>query len=176
MRTRLVLIAAGPVLSAAPLHADDIEDRAVEAVKKLGGSVTRDDADPAHPVIGVNLVARPATDSDLFDVALLEGLRSLSLSVCLGVTDKGMKYMAGLSGLEKLDLAYTGVTDAGLKRVTGLTELHRLNLSGDKVTDEGLKELVALTKLRELFLSRTQVTDEGVAALQKAMPDCKINR
>ena len=45
-----------------------------------------------------------------------------------------------------------------------------------KVTDAGLKELTALKELQTLDLTGTQVTDSGVAALQKALPDCKIIR
>jgi hypothetical protein len=54
--------------------------------------------------------------------------------------------------------------------------LETLNLGYTKVTDDGLKVLAALTKLRTLNLVGDKVTDEGVAALQKALPDCKIIR
>jgi hypothetical protein len=62
------------------------------------------------------------------------------------------------------------------RRVAALGGLRSLNLAGDKVTDEGLKELAALKQLRKLVLTRTKVTDDGVAALEKALPDCKISR
>jgi hypothetical protein len=68
------------------------------------------------------------------------------------VTDAGMKAVAGFKGLETLKVGYTGVSDAGLKRLAGLTKLRTLNLTGDKVTDD------------------------GVAALQQALPGCKIVR
>ncbi len=44
------------------------------------------------------------------------------------------------------------------------------------MTDSGLKELAALNGLHTLNLFGAQVTDAGVAALQKALPDCKISR
>ena len=48
---------ASLLLAAAPLYADGTEDAAAQAAEKLGGSVTRDDSDPAHPVVAVDLNA-----------------------------------------------------------------------------------------------------------------------
>jgi internalin A len=176
MRKRLLLIAACQLLAAGPVYADDAEDAAAKAIEKLGGAVTRDDADAAHPVVAVILAASPTTDAQLKALAALKAVRTLDLTVCLGVSDEGMKHVAGLKGLETLNLGYTGVTDAGLKRLAGLSGLRTLNLAGDRITDERLKELAALKQLRTLVLVRTQVTDDGVAALQKALPNCKISR
>jgi len=67
-----------------------------------------------------------------------------------------------------------GVTDAGLRHVAGLTELGSLNLSGTQVTDSGLRQLTRLTKLKYLDLSGTQVTGDGVKGLQRALPNCHI--
>ena len=52
--------------------------------------------------------------------------------------------------------------------------LRRLSLAGSKVTDDGLKPLHGLTGWQELDLTGTKVTAAGVAALQKALPKCKI--
>ena len=140
------------LLWAAPLYAGDAEDAAVKAVEKLGGTATRDEDDPAHPVVAVSFVGAPLTDRGLKELAPLKHLRSLDLAVCLGVTDAGLKELGGLNGLEELNLSYTGTTDKGLKRLAALKGLRKLNLIGDRVTDE------------------------GVAELQKALPDCKIDR
>jgi hypothetical protein len=42
------------------------------------------------------------------------------------------------------------------------------------VSDTGLKHLAGLSKLTQLDLSGTEVTADGAAALQKALPRCKI--
>jgi hypothetical protein len=152
MRTRLALLASGLLLAAGPACAGDAEDAAAKVVEKLGGAVEHDEADPAHPVVAVNLAATPTTDARLKALAALKALKKLDLTVCLGVGDEGMKQVAALKRLETLNICYTGVTDAGLKRMAGLTKLRTLNLTGDKVTDD------------------------GVAALQKALQDCKIAR
>ena len=57
-----------------------------------------------------------------------------------------------LSPVYQCNLSYTGATDAGLKHLEKMKGLLRLNLRGNRVTAD------------------------GVAALQKALPDCKIDR
>lgn len=145
----LPLTIAVMLLAAAPLHADDAEDQAVKAVEQLGGSVTRDDKDPAHPVVSVFLGGAKVTDADL-------------------------KVLAALKGLKGLSLTNTPVTDASLKELAPLQGLQTLSLFKTKVTDAGLKDLAALKGLKRLYLDSTKVTDAGVAELQKALPDCMI--
>ena len=55
-----------------------------------------------------------------------------------------------------------------------LKRLGRFSLAGSKGTDKGLKHLHRLTRWKELDLTGTKVTEDGVAALQKALPKCKI--
>jgi internalin A len=90
------------------------------------------------------------------------------------VKDAGLKELARLKSLQSLSLYNTKITNAGLKELAGLTSLQSLNLGGTKVTDAGLKELAGLTTLETLSLFGTQVTDAGVAALQRALPTCRI--
>jgi hypothetical protein len=81
------------------------------------------------------------------------------------------------SEVKALDLAYAGVTDEGMKTLAGLKGLETLDLSYTQVTDGGLKELAGLKGLKTLALFNCKgVTDAGVAELQKALPDCKITR
>jgi hypothetical protein len=188
------------LLAASPLLADDAEDKAVEAVKKLGGKVIRDDKDPSKPVIKVNLNVSQVTDADLKELAPLKELKELHLDACHGVTDAGLKELAELKGLQtldlwgtkvtdavlkelaplqglkRLDLGYTAVTDKGLKELAPLKELKELYLYGCQgVTDKGLKELAGLKELQRLNLGGTKVTYAGVAELKKALPDCEID-
>ena len=44
------------------------------------------------------------------------------------------------------------------------------------MTNAGLKQLACLKGLTTLYLGATKVTDEGVAELQKALPNCRIDR
>jgi internalin A len=121
-KTRLALSAACLLLAAAaPLFADDAEDKAVQAVEKLGGKVVRDDKDPTKPVVEVDLFLRDKPSE---------------------MTDAGLKELAALKGLQKLKLGPAMVTDAGLKELAGLKALKSLDLSDCKgVTDVGVKDL-----------------------------------
>ena len=74
------------------------EERAVAAVKRLGGQVQRDEDAPGMPVVAVVLRSTEVTDANL---ACLKGLRRL----------------------KALHLDSTGVTDEGLKHLRGMTEM-----------------------------------------------------
>ena len=76
----------------APARADEAEDKAVAFVKKLGGSVDRDEKAPGKPVVEVFLSNTK-------------------------VTDAGLKELAALKSLTQLDLGNTPVTDAGIKEL-----------------------------------------------------------
>jgi hypothetical protein len=92
------------------------------------------------------------------------------------MTDTGLKGLARMKSLQWLNLANRPIGDAALKEVAGLKNLKWLDLQSTKVTDTGLKELAGLKNLQALDLRGTQVTEAGVAALQKALPACKIQR
>ena len=57
-----------------------------------------------------------------------------------------------------------------------LTKLRALDLSGTAITDAGLVHIKGMTSLTWLDLRRTKVTDAGRAELQKALPDCLLQR
>ncbi len=92
------------LLTAPSLYADEAEDKAVATVLELHGKVLRDDKDPAHPVVRVDLSFKK-------------------------VTDAGLKNLADLKNLQSLDLSRTQVTDAGVKDLAGFKELRTLGLS-----------------------------------------------
>jgi hypothetical protein len=132
---------------------DDAEGQAVKAVQELHAALDYDDAAPGRPVVGMCLsFSRRMTAEDFQPIAGLKRLRTLNLS--------------GNSWL----------TDEGLNAVADLKDLQELDLTGTKVTDAGLKVLAGIKSLRQVGLSDTAVTDAGVADLQKALPDCKIDR
>ncbi len=91
------------------------------------------------------------------------------------ITDEGLKNVAKLQHLERLDLSDTKITDAGLKEVAKLQKLKSLRLNDTEISDEGLKEVAKLKKLEKLDLNFTQITDNGAAELQKALPNCRIS-
>ena len=76
MFTRLVALTA-LLVAVFPALADEAEDRAVEAIKKLGGEVVRDDKNPSKPVIEVDLLNTEVTDAGLKELASLKSLQVL---------------------------------------------------------------------------------------------------
>ena len=93
-----------------------------------------------------------------------------------GITDEGLKNIAGLTELRKLELEGTNVTDAGLKHLAGMKNLTSLILTGTKVTDEGMIELTKLPKLDTVSLFDTKVTDTGIGVLKRWKIELKIGQ
>jgi hypothetical protein len=103
-------------LTTVPVRADEAEDKAVKAIEKLGGIITRDEKVKGKPIVSVGI-----TRDD--------------------VTDALLKHLAGLKQLQTLDLSLTKVTDAGLKHLAGLKQLRLLDLDHTRVTDKGEADL-----------------------------------
>ncbi len=114
-----------------------VED-AVAAIEKLGGKVTSkynelrfqtwlekqfDDPGDADDPIGVLKVTKV----------------NLTLT---NVTDAGLVHVAGLTGLEVLDLHDTYVGDAGLEHLKGLTNLQSLDLNGTDIFVTRYRKLI----------------------------------
>jgi hypothetical protein len=90
--------------------------------------------------------------------------------------DLDIKNCVVLHRLKKLSIAGSKITDEGLVYLQRLPEVESLDLSYSRITDNGLKRLGELKQLQSLNLANAQVTDAGVAELQKALPNCKIER
>jgi internalin A len=112
---------------------DDAEERAVAAIKKLGGWVKQDET-------VVVLEGAVVTDNVLKELAPLKGLKTLSLRNT-EVTDEGLKELAQLKSLAFLNIADTKVTDAGLKELAALKTLTSISMYRTKVTEAGVAEL-----------------------------------
>lgn len=100
-----------------------------------------------------------------------------------GVTDDGLRSLAGLSHIETLaignldprqrppgiELSPNAITDAGLVHLKGLKGLQSLTLGGLPITDAGLEALNDLPNLGALYLYGTQVRGPGLGRL-KSLP------
>ena len=102
-----ILAIAVALLFSDRLSAGEDDAKAEKAIKDLGGQVTRDEAGRAIVVVK------------------FQGK---------GMTDAGLKELAGLKSLMVLDLWGTQVTDAGLKELAGLKNLQSLDLNFTEVT------------------------------------------
>jgi tRNA A-37 threonylcarbamoyl transferase component Bud32 len=144
------------------LTAEQAENQATEAVRKLGGKVTRYDQAPGRPVVSVNLAGAVLTDDDLRVLAAFSHLQTLDLGQT-SVTDAGLEHLTGLADLTSLTLTGTRVTDAGMRHVAELRRLQSLDLQFTPIGDAGVKHLAGLTRLRTLKLYGPRLTDAGMA-------------
>jgi hypothetical protein len=95
------------------VRADDAEDKAVEAIKKLGGKVMRDENAEGRPVILVDLRGTNTTDAALMELKQLKKLQTLDL-FNTKITDEGLKELKELKSLRILYVNKTKVTDAAV--------------------------------------------------------------
>jgi hypothetical protein len=91
--TRRSMTVAALLLVLAPwtavcVRANQAEHKAVKAIRKLDGEITRDEKAKGKPIVGVFLTGTQ-------------------------VTNAGLKHLAGLKQLQTLDLGGTKVTDKG---------------------------------------------------------------
>jgi hypothetical protein len=75
----------------------------------------------------------------------------------------------------QVDLHNSKVKAEHLKQLRAFKQLRKLELGFTDIGDEGLKELHELKSLREVGIGYVHVSNEAVAALKKALPECKIH-
>src|SRR5262249_2271399 len=90
------------------------------------------------------------------------------------VSDKTMKVIGTLTGLELLRLDRTKVTDAGLAMLRGHPNLAQVALSDMAVTDESVDVIASWPNLKKVRLTNTRITT-GFAELARRRPDIAIN-
>lgn len=161
--SRIVMAVVVAVLAVTCTRADEAEDKMAAFLQNprslLRATVTRDNDKPGKPVIKVASVINLGPRS-IFEKELLSAFKSLKV--------------LDLSSLD----AEREDGEKALKVLAKLTTLQELVLPEcASMKDPGLMELAALKNLTSLSIpTRTNLTKEGIAALQKALPKCKIVR
>ncbi|MDB4766885.1 hypothetical protein OAG71_04275, partial [bacterium] len=79
-----------------------------------------------------------------------------------GVTNDGLRHLAGLTNLRVLNLPERGITDAGLVHLKNLDNLQELLLDFLPLTDECTTHLRDLTGLKVLHFYQASITDKGM--------------
>ena len=83
-------------------------------------------------------------------------LRSLSLASCRSVKNVDAIAIAGLLGLEYLDVSYTGISDSGIAQLAALENLVEFKAAGVRAVDSSVAHAVrGMPRLRSLDVSRT---------------------
>jgi internalin A len=112
------------------------------------------------------------------DLSFLEKLDPEAIDALIlrdtDVSDEDLRFLAGLTNLQFLDLEQTKITDACAPHFANLKNLMRINLGAFRVNEDGfgvgdqvLAVLGTLPKLDNIDLRLTKVTDAGMAELAK---------
>jgi hypothetical protein len=108
------------------------------------------------------------------DLACLVNLRCLKTLELIGrgpLTDKGIVYLRGLTGLTQLEIDNACLTDEGLKNLAGMKKLNSLTLSGH-FTGEGLSHLEPLKGLTYVrIISAGSLDSDAVDRLRQKLPN-----
>ena len=128
--------------------ADEAEDRAIAALKKLRASVTQDNDKPGKPAVAIPQIFNPEFgDADLVHCKDLKNLEQLNLEFKTKITNAGLVHIQDLKKLKNLNLMETQVSDEGLPKLKALKQLQSLSLGSTNVSDAGLlylKEFVTV--------------------------------
>ena len=90
MRHIALLLSLAVCLAGCGQKQTEQEQKAVDAILKSGGYLTRDEKLPWRPVVRINLSNTKVMDSDLKDLKELKDLQSLDLC-STKITDAGLK-------------------------------------------------------------------------------------
>jgi serine/threonine protein kinase/Leucine-rich repeat (LRR) protein len=108
--------------------------------------------------------------TDLSPVRVLVGLKGLFCSGS-GAGKGKLSELSALSGMTLTNLAFSGTQVSDISPLSGM-RLTNLYSNGTQVSD--LSPLTSIPTLVILDVRRTKVTPAQFAALQKALPNCKI--
>jgi len=116
-------------------------------------------------------LAESLTDDGMANLAMLRGLKKLSMEFVHELPDASYARLGALAGLEEFALVNTdhGVGPEALAGLGRLRRLRRLELTGDRVTDAGLDHLAGLEKLGSLVLWNASVTGAGARRLKERL-------
>lgn len=114
----------------------------------------------------LNLSYSGATDAGLFALRALKHLKSLDLSMCPDLTDRGVSQLSTLTALQKLNLSECRITGEHLSDLAHLP-LRILELSRGRVTREGVRAASFLTSLTYLDLEGILLSKQNVKDLAK---------
>jgi hypothetical protein len=114
-------------------------------------------------------------DACLAPIGKLTGLRSLSL-MYHPISDAGIVHLRGLHDLESLRIIPLGrkVTDEGLKSLAGMTRLKRLDISGVPATSHGLGVLESLPLVHLTLAEDATKPEEGIHRLKQIKPELSL--
>jgi len=99
-----------------------------------------------------------------------EGERECHLLIDGPFTNQGLASLAGLEGVEELDLFWhvTGITSDGFAHLAALPNLRSLGADGELSDNVSMRHMAAISRLRKLRAQNAVATDEGFEALSQS--------
>lgn len=118
-----------------------------------------------HRITGLRASGQ-MTDTVLERLAELDLVTSLHLDGSQRVTDAGLRHLARLQRLERLDLSGCGITDQGLRVLRHLPQLREFHMHHHAgISDEGLANLALCERLERVDLLGSNTGDGVIRAL-----------
>jgi hypothetical protein len=105
------------------------------------------------------------TDAGVKHLATLSDLKKLELLRAPELTDATLAHIAGLTNLEEINFSGTNINGSGVAHLTGLPRLRSLMISSSPLSDAGLANIGKLTNLKQLYIGWGEYTDTGFANL-----------
>ena len=118
------------------------------------------------PLESLRLSGKEVDDETVIHIGKMKTLKSLYCKNTL-LTNKGLKSLNRLVGLETLRLGCPLVTADGLANLDGLKNLTNLQLTGNRIGDDAPLFLSRLPRLASLGLYSKSFTDKGFAQLKR---------
>lgn len=195
IKTLFVFFAVSCIVFAFWATAANAQRRAVQAIILRGGNVIYgyqtgggNGSDMPFPgalsrllgkdyfsnVVRLEWTGPDANDFGLKYVAGLSHLQRLYLRKS-EVTNEGLTQLEGLSRLETLVISDARITNRGLYHLRGLSHLQLLVLEKVDIDDAGLVHLQGLKSLTELYLTDTKVSSQGIQELREHLPNLKVH-
>jgi hypothetical protein len=144
-----ILVAIGLILTIL-YHNAKVKNKHIEyekaALKKNITEVLKGQRDDIYLYDSIN------TDSLIYDIQQLKGLRSLELD-STDISNVGMSYIINIPDLHTLNIkGARQIDDCGIKLLAGHPHLEEMVLWNSKITDDGIAEMKRFPKLKKLSL------------------------
>ena len=136
----------------------DSEQSTVDALKKLGVLVVKNNNTGFVQVINVSVIAdKENVSAAINDVAKLSRLKNLTVNH-LDVSVDDLTTIGKMKTLIELNLSVTNLDDDGFSKLTGLTNLQTLYVAKTALTDTGMGSLNHFVNLKVIGLSAIAIT------------------
>lgn len=123
-----------------------------------------------------NVELETAIDGEIMKIlGAIPSLKSIRFFRATTIKGEDLAHLQDLPNLIELSLAGShNVDDAGMKYLAKIKTLRKLELNSTQLSDKGLRELEVLKNLIQLRVANTNVTAAGAERFKRAVPKCWV--